>query len=149
LVIACAAAPTGKAWIDIGNEGTIDLLATPGAMLFGFANHNLTVAMPAGTTELMLGGDVRFWISGQQLDDLPFLIFGNNRNPQLFPITPGCNLLVTADITVPMAAWSYQHVPMAGLNGQLFAQGAILRPQAMFLAPAGLFATQRVAIALQ
>ncbi|MFT4844044.1 MAG: hypothetical protein ACI8UD_000229 [Planctomycetota bacterium] len=49
-----------------------------------------------------------------------------------------------------MAAWSYEHVPLSGLSGQLFAQGAILGPQqAIFLSSAGLLATQRVAMTLQ
>lgn len=196
-VIACSSAPTGRAWVDIDNDGTIDLQATPGATLFGFANQNLILAMPAGTTELVLGteldlpaiktlgranetmagfsiqpahatvtwegtgcgaqldavpmlnGDVRFWVAGQQLGDLPFLVFGSNRHTQPFPITPGCNLLVTPDIIKPMTAWSYEHVPLSGLSGQLFVQGAILRPQAIFLSSAGLFATQRVAMTLQ
>lgn len=196
-VIACATAPTGRAWVDIGNDGTIDAQATPGASLFGIESHNLTVTMPAGTTDILLGtelvlpaidtfgqvvetvagftiepghasilwegvscgaqlnaepllnGDVRFWVGGQQLGDLPFLIIGNNRNAQPFPIVPGCNLLVTPDVLIPLPTWSYHHVPMAGLNGQLFAQGALLRPQALFLSPAGLFTSQRIAIGLQ
>lgn len=199
-MISCANAPGGFASIDIGNDGSVELVVETKPSSFTNAGDSRLFRMPAGTTPVLLtaelnlpavadplgrvaevitgisikpthanirwegpqcqsalrahslldGETVSFWADNKQLGDLPLLVFGHDRASLTLPVTPNCQLLVTPDVIVPMAYWSYTSLPLGALGpGELFVQGVILRPQQAALSPIRVLTTQRGAVELR